>query len=249
MPASATIDEVLARLDEEVARARRERSRLGYFAALYRGVTARVREDILARRFEDGARMERLDVIFANRYLDALDGYRRGGAASRAWVAAFDAAESRFPIVLQHLLLGVNAHINLDLGVAADEAAPGDQLAPLRRDFDLISDLLCAMIDESQDRLARVSGWTTVLDRVGCRNDERVLDFSIRKARAHAWAAAERLSPLGAEAKRREIEALDGKALHHARLIRHPKLTYSAATLLVRLSEPSDVARIIDTLS
>lgn len=249
MPAPATIDEVLARLDEEIAAARRAGSRLGYFATLYRGVTARVRQDILARRFEDGARMERLDVIFANRYLDALDSHRRGSPTSRCWVAAFEAAESPFPLVLQHLLLGVNAHINLDLGVAADEAAPGDRLGPLRRDFDAVNDILCSMLDDAQDRLGRVSSWMTLLDRVGCRHDEQVLDFSIRKARGHAWAAAERLSPLGPEAKRREVEALDHKALHHARLIRHPKLTHSAAALLVRLSERGTVAQIIDTLA
>jgi hypothetical protein len=250
LPAAGTIDEVLARLDEHVARSRREQSRLGYFAALYRGVTARVREGIAAGWFEDGGRMERLDVGFANRYLDALEQHRRGEPTSRSWAAAFAAARSPFPIVLQHLLLGINAHINLDLGVAAAEAAPGDRLAPLRRDFDAINDILCSMVDGAQDRLARVSKWMSVLDRVGCRTDEEVLNFSIGKARACAWAAAERLNRLGGEDdKRREIEALDLRAAFRARLVRHPGVTYSAANLVVRLSERGDVAQIIDVLA
>lgn len=247
MPAR-TIDEVLARLDERLDRARRERSRLGYFAALYRGVTQRVKDDIAAGRFEDGPRMEHLDVVFASRYLDAVESYEAGRPASRCWVTAFEAARRPLPIVLQHLLLGVNAHINLDLGVAAAQAAPAERLPPLRRDFDAINDILCAMTDEVQDRLARVSKWMTVLDRVGCRTDEAVMNFSIGKARTCAWEAAVRLSPLNESDRRREIEALDARAASRARLILHPGLTYSAANLFVRLSEPGDVAHIINTL-
>ena len=77
MPAR-TIDEVVEQLDDLISYARREKSRLGYFAALYRNVTVKVKEGILAGSFEDGARMERLDVTFANRYLDAVERYRRG---------------------------------------------------------------------------------------------------------------------------------------------------------------------------
>jgi hypothetical protein len=43
MPAH-TIDEVIAQLDEIMARSRRENSRLGFFAALYRQVTIMVKD-------------------------------------------------------------------------------------------------------------------------------------------------------------------------------------------------------------
>ena len=72
------IDEVIAQLDDIIARSIRDGSRLGYFAALYRKVTAKVKEGIAQGRFEDGPRMERLDVTFANRYLEAMDQFRRG---------------------------------------------------------------------------------------------------------------------------------------------------------------------------
>ena len=71
MPAT-TIDQVLDQLDEIIEIARARSSRLGYFPALYRKVTARVRDAILAGRFEDGRRMEHMDVVFANRYIDAF---------------------------------------------------------------------------------------------------------------------------------------------------------------------------------
>src|SRR5688500_6451312 len=83
------IEEVLARLDAIVAEARRERLRAGYFAALYRGVTARVRDGIVRGDFEDGERMARLDVAFANRYLEAHHRFRAGEPTSKCWHVAF----------------------------------------------------------------------------------------------------------------------------------------------------------------
>lgn len=164
MPAR-TIDEVIEHLDDLIAHARHAKNRLGYFAALYRNVTIKVKEGILAGSFEDAARMERLDVTFANRYLDALERYRRGEEPSKCWRTSFRAAESWHSIVLQHLLLGINAHINLDLGVAAAQTSPGAHLAGLRRDVDSINGILCAMLDDVQCRLALVSPWMNMLDR------------------------------------------------------------------------------------
>ena len=100
---------------------------MGYFPALYRKVTVEVKRGIEERVFDDGPRMERLDVVFAKRYLDAFDAYMEGGAPTRAWVLAFETTGQWWPIVLQHLLLGMNAHINLDLGIAAARVSPGSQ--------------------------------------------------------------------------------------------------------------------------
>ena len=79
-----TIADVLVALDSIVDRSLAEASRFGYFAALYRGVTRRVKDGIAAGRFENGPRMERLDVVFALRYLDAYDGFRAGKAVRPA---------------------------------------------------------------------------------------------------------------------------------------------------------------------
>ena len=249
MPAH-TIDEVIEQLDDLISYARREKSRLGYFATLYRNVTVKVKEGILAGSFEDGARMERLDVTFANRYLDAVERYRRGEEPSRCWRTSFRAAESWRPIVLQHLLLGINAHINLDLGVAAAQTSPGAQLEGLRRDFDSINDILSAMLDDVQDKLALVSPWMGVLDRVGGRTDEEILNFSIDRARGSAWRVAERLAPLGSEEAQKEIEVLDRWVDVLAFVIQYPPgISIRLATFSVRLAESHDVAKIIDTLT
>ena len=57
---ASTIEEVLVAIDGAVARALEAGSRLGYFAALYRKVTAKVKEGIAVGFFDDGERMERL---------------------------------------------------------------------------------------------------------------------------------------------------------------------------------------------
>lgn len=248
--AARTIDEVIEHLDEIVDLARREKSRLGYFAALYRNVTRNVKKGILAGNFEDAERMERLDVAFANRYLDALDRYRRGETPSRCWRATFRAGEDWHPIILQHLLLGINAHINLDLGVATAQTSPGTQLAGLRRDFDSINDVLWAMLDDVQDKLRLVSPLMGWLDLAGGSGDEVIMNFSIKRAREAAWRVAERLAPLGPEAMHKEIEVLDRWVEVLAGVIEHPpENSIGVARFFVRVSESRDVGKVIDVLA
>jgi hypothetical protein len=70
--ALTTIDEVISAMDGIIQRAWDEKSRTGYFAALYRRVTRAVRDGVSRGRFQNGPLMEQLDVVFASRYLDAL---------------------------------------------------------------------------------------------------------------------------------------------------------------------------------
>src|SRR5688572_24228267 len=124
IPALPTdIDGVVERLEAIIKDCIARQDRLGYFAALYNRVTLAVRDGIARGEFDDGPRMERLDVIFANRYITAYDTYRSGELPSTAWFKAVNAAQTSNHIVLQHLLAGMNAHIDLDLGVAAARVA------------------------------------------------------------------------------------------------------------------------------
>ena len=137
-----TIDEVIELLDEIVEETKRANNPAGYFAALYRKVTIRVKEGISNNEFEDGSRMEKLDVIFANRYLVAYHTFYKQEIPTASWQVALRKANKFWPIVLQHLLWGMNAHINLDLGIAAAETASGASINDLKQDFDQINELL-----------------------------------------------------------------------------------------------------------
>lgn len=243
-----TIDQVIVRMERVLERCLREKSRLGYFAALYLDVTLQVRAGILAGRFEDGPRMERLDVTFASRYLTAIEQYWRGEPPTRSWMVAFRNAALTRPIILQHLLLGMNAHINLDLAIAAAQTAPGAQLPALERDFQQITAMLNAMIADVQDRIERVSPWFRVIDRVSGRTDDRIVGYSIRGARDLAWQAAERLAVAPPGRFAFEVALHDQIVATLARGISAPGPLISSGLQIIRVREVGNVPAVISAL-
>lgn len=245
-----SIDEVLTRLDRIIEDACQRQSRLGYFAALYRDVTARVGAAIEAGKFQDGPRMERLDVVFARRYLNALE--KRGTAKGppRSWTRTFDAAERWLPLVLQHLLLGMNAHINLDLGIAAVDVAESHALPDLKADFYQINQILGSMIEEVQTRLSTVSPWIGVLDRLGGRADEVISNFCLTSARDDAWEFAQTLKPLDPSARAGVIKAKDRETARRTEKILRPGGLWTVPALTwIRIWEEEHVPSVIDALS
>jgi hypothetical protein len=243
-----TIDEVLDVLDGVIARALREGNRVGYFAAIYRKVTAKIAEGIATGLFDDGERMERFDVAFVHRYLAALDGHAAGDDLNRSWEVALDATSSRRPIILQHLLVAINAHVNLDLGIAAAMTSPGQELADLRRDFDRINEILASMIANVERDLGELSPWIGLLGRLGGRHDDAIIRFSLATARTEAWRFAVELAPLAPEHWAGPIKARDVRVARLADAVLHPGWL-SAALLLIRARESNDVRRTIEVLN
>lgn len=239
-----TIDGVIEELDAAIQWARENDSRLGYFPALYRKVTVAVRDGIRDNYFDDGERMARLDVIFANRYLDAFYAFRRGGRLTAAWQAAFDSAGQWRPIVLQHLLLGINAHINLDLGIAAAAIAPGEALPELRDDFNRINQILADLVAEVQASLTQV--WPALRALTWGRSDDAIVNFSMERARESAWRVAEDLAALPSEQHAAYIAKLDRQVENRAHILERPGVLLSSILLGVRIRERGSVAEIID---
>ncbi len=244
-----TIDDIIDQLNGIIADARAGEERIGFFATLYRNVTIRVKQGIAAGTFEDGPRMERLDVIFAGRYLEAMRAFRAGEKPNGCWLLAFDAAGSWPPIILQHLLLGINAHINLDLGVAAAQTAPGDALGGLKNDFNTINDILASMVDQVRHDVEEVSPWIRVVDTL-FPDEDVLIHFGIDRARANAWRVAARLASLGEEHWIAEIDILDSWVTILGNLILHPAGVISNVALgVVRGRESNDVEQIMEVLS
>lgn len=243
--AANDIDEVLAALAAVVEDSRRTRNRAGYFAALYRQVTAEVRAAIHAGLFDDGPRMDRFDTLFGNRYFDALDAWRRDRSGPRCWREAFTLLDDPDAIIVQHLTLGVNAHINLDLAIAAAETAPGPAIHALRRDFLLINDILGRVVRAVQGAVGTVSPLLWLLDRFGGRTDEHVLDFSIRRSRDEAWRAAVLLSAQDDAGRAATADSLDLRTAVLAKLVARPGGLVQPAIRLIRDAESDDVAAVI----
>jgi uncharacterized protein DUF5995 len=244
------IDEVIAQLDDIIASSIRDGSRLGYFAALYRKVTAKVKEGIAQGRFEDGPRMERLDVTFANRYLEAMDQFRRGEQTTRCWLVSFSAAAAWRPIILQDLLLGMNAHINFDLGIAAAITCPGDELPSLQHDFDEINNILAALVGQVESEINEVSPWINLLDHIDPNADTAIINFSMDKARASAWDLATKLAPLSPSQWKPQLDIRDLEMTALADLVWHPVgLIFKLGLFVIRSRESSDVTRVINVLN
>ncbi|MFD2037243.1 DUF5995 family protein [Belliella marina] len=182
-----TIDEVISRMDEIVAECAIKESRVGYFAILYRQVTIRVKEGILKGEFEDNPRMEKLDVIFAKRFIDAYDAFMNGQSPTKSWKTCFEAANNSKHIVLQHLLLGINAHINLDLGIAAVETVDGKNINSILNDFNNINALLSELVDGVKNNIGTISPLFRFLIQFAKGRDEILVNFSIKLARDGAW--------------------------------------------------------------
>ncbi len=216
---------VLSRLDEIIDWAIEHHSPIGYFAAVYRSVTQTIHDEIMkgpspAGAFVDPERMRRFDVVFANRFIAAFDDWQAGRTPTEAWRLAFETAEAerlattkrsrwgRLP-VLVHLLLGVNAHMNLDLGCAASEIAPGEAFPELRGDFQAINHVLAGMVPRERMAEERVAPFERLADRWHWLSGH-IIDADIEARRESSWRYGESIARLVAEARHHAIGTRDG---------------------------------------
>lgn len=243
-----TIAEVIQKMEAIMERSIAEKDAIGYFSGMYRLVTITVRDAAAEGQFEDNERMLRLVVGFANRYLEAYEQYIGGEPPSSSWYLAFDAARYTRMLVLQHLMLGMNAHINLDLGLSAAALCPGEKISQLENDFLNINILLSNLVNEVQQRVSRVSPLMALVDRLGRSLDEHLAGFSLVKARDAAWKIALQAAPLeGDEWKVLEILA-DKKAARLAQRIIVPSRGLRFLTWLASWLENQNKAKIVRSI-
>lgn len=242
----ADIDAVIERLDQIIAQAIDTDDRMGWFAAMYRRVTVAVREGIVAGRFEDGERMVRFDAIFAHRFINAWDDVQAGRKPSRSWRVAFAGAKKRRLIIVQQLLLGMNAHINLDLGIAAATVARefSQPIEDLKPDFDRINLVLAELTNGFVDQVSDLSPWLGLLEKVGGREEDVVITWSINRARDAAWLLATELAPHQPVDQARPIALRDEITEGLGKVITRPGILLPLGLLVVRSREPNDVNRV-----
>ncbi len=244
-----TIDEVIAYLDEIIQESRDKSTRQGYFAALYRRVTVAVKTGIAQKAFEDGARMEMFDVTFANRYFEAYDAYRQGQSLSGSWRTAFQAADQADPTLLQHLLLGMNAHINLDLGVAAATVCAGGSIQDLKADFFQINLVLASLVGECAREFGRIWPIIAWANSFLDTPEEICTAFELGQARNYAWNLAEQISALPPAAWPEAIARQDQIVNAWAKSIFRPLLPIAFVFWIGHLTERTPIQQEIDILN
>ena len=242
---TSEIDAILREMDAIIEDAQLRGDPLGFFAAMYRGVTLRVRDGIHSGRFDDGPRMDRFDAHFARRYLDALAAWRTGAALTRSWRLVFEASVTHELTIIQHLLLGINAHINLDLAiVTAEFNAP-----TMARDFNTINEIIGAMTEDVQRVINEFSPGFHLIDRSLFSVDEAMANFSLKRARRDAWYHAQLLTNRDEEERERDYVYLDRRTAFLARLIRRPDGVSGHIFKLAKILESDDNRAILQALA
>ena len=246
---ATTITEVIRILEEIIERAKKDKSTMGYFAALYHKVTVRVKEGIEKHEFQDNGRMEILDVIFANRYLEAYAQFQKKEKASSCWEYAFEQNKKYWPIVLQHLLLGINAHINLDLGIAAEQTCPGNKINELQSDFNKINEILSELATNVENDLSKIWPTLKTILRLTGKADDFFIDFSMELARNGAWKFATELAAMKPEEKNAAIKERDVKITGIAALVTKQGIVAGSIFKIIRLGEKGTIPNKINWLS
>lgn len=249
MPTKATnIDDVLDNLGTIIADTKRRSDPLGCFAALYRQVTLGIKRGIKDGLFDDGPRMSRFDAQFANAYFAAYEQFGKGRKAGRAWHFAFERTLSADTIVLQDLLLAINAHINLDLGVVTGTEFARTKLPSFQRDFDRINEILASVIPMARDAIEEFSPRLAELTTVGGSDVALALDFSVEAARDEAWRTATVVAHTPRTIRPLLVETIDARTKLLGRVVAAPPEPIGSVVRHIRRAESTDVPAIITAL-
>jgi hypothetical protein len=203
--------------------------RRSIFLECYTLMTGNMLRAVQAGRFHDAPWVSALLHHFADYYFDALAAYEQeGNAAPPVWEIAFATARQDSAMALQHLLLGVNAHINYDLMFAvADLLAPDwDELPAGRRaqryaDHCQVNQIIAETVDVVQDGvLERYSPALDLVDRVFGPVDEWAIAKMIAAWRDEVWEHAVRWVEAASDEERAVLRGqVEEAALRQARRI------------------------------
>jgi len=193
-----------------------------FFHATYLRTTRAVRDAVRSGLFSDPDWVERWDVAFARRYLDALRADTDGAAVPQPWAIAFRAAQDQPAVpALRHVLLGMNAHINYDLPQALVAVISNSEFhdpavtSQRRADHQRIDEVLSRRVGAEDAELARLTP-RSVADSLLVPVNQAASRRFLRESRAKVWDNAVELNAaraLGAAAyaeRLADLEQLSG---------------------------------------
>ena len=175
--------------------------RRAIFLGCYTLMTRNMLAAIDAGRFHDGEWVGRLLRRFVDYYFDALTLYDQASTDTPpVWKLTHDATHQDHVMTLQHLLLGINAHINNDLVFAlydllAPEWAGLSEAGREQRhtDHTLVNHIIGETVDSVQDQVIdRHAPWFKVIDKLMGPTDEWLTSHLIAHWREEVWSNAVR---------------------------------------------------------
>lgn len=189
-PPYETVDDVVAGLTTLERACIEARDRRGVFVSAYIRITHELIRRIEAGRFHDGEWLASYIVAFAELHRRALAAYEADDREQvpKPWRVAFDAAVDGRSVIVQDLILGINAHINHDLPIALRMVSIDPHRQRRYEDHTAVNDALRETTNTVQERLSQIYVPALgFLDLAGGEVDEVLTNFSFEKARDTAW--------------------------------------------------------------
>jgi hypothetical protein len=203
--------------------------RRAIFLGCYRLMTLNMLEAIQQQEFHDPIWVERLLHRFAEYYFIALDAFeQRSPNIPAIWRQTFEAACRSDTQVMQHLLLGVNAHINYDLiftlvDMLQDEwpLLSGDLRQERYADHSHVNEVIYRTVDIVQETvIVPRQPLMEIVDRLLGPVDEWAISSLIRHWRDQVWQDAVALLESPDPAQRRLLTfKMEAEALQRGELI------------------------------
>jgi hypothetical protein len=168
------------------------------FLACYQRMTEHMLAAVERDEFHDSAWVHRLIGDFADYYFVALTAWEQATGGPQVWQHTFAVAMWRDIAIVQHLLLGVNAHINYNLVLVLDDLLRPEwphlseyERRQRRADYDAVNRVIALTIDRVQDEvLVPYARAMRILDRAFGPLDEWCTAHLIRNWRNDVWRQA-----------------------------------------------------------
>ena len=199
------------------------------FLSCYLMMTRNMLEAIQRDEFNDTAWVNMLLHRFADYYFEALEAYEQDEREAPAvWQLAHSAARQGNLLALQELLLGVNAHINVDLVLTLlDLLEPEwenlteEQRAMRYSDHCRVNEVIGSTIDAVQDQvLEPAMPAMDLIDRLLGPLDEKLVSHLISDWRDQVWRnATHLLQTADMEERLQYMRQVEEEALRFGRLI------------------------------
>jgi hypothetical protein len=243
-----TLAEVVSTLTALEQEFRSRRDRRCIFLTVYTMISVEMKRRIEAQLFLDNEWMTRYGVRFANYYRVALEAFERGGSPPRAWSIAFQTSASGSGLVLQDLLLGMNAHINYDLALVLNEIAIDPDRDRRRQDHNAVNAVLEAMTLAVEQRfIAEYAPGLAPFPHLLQGLEALAADFSVAVARDAAWEAAVALANATNDFERGLVRKfVDTRARLMARVLLAPNASPELFCALRNIEQGSDWTRWLD---
>lgn len=239
--------EALQSLQALTAKHREARDRKGYFAAYLSRYTLQLRDAIAAGEFQQSVRTERVCANAAQYYLESTATFQRGGRPISSWNYALAASRDTWLVVAQHILLGLNAHLNLDLGSAVASACPPAELLGFRSDFEKLCGFYQAVLEDVWSDLGQLWPAFAAAGPLLRGTGPTLIRFRLPRAFEQAWRLAQELSGLNAVDRGPVLDRCNQTSQSLAEMIRHPGVL-NVPLMGLRLIEGGDIAETIELI-